>query len=62
LFTLSWGSGANPWGTESDNQYQKPTHYDGMLEIVGVKGIVHIGQIKSGMTNAIRLAQGERVS
>jgi hypothetical protein len=32
-----------------------------MLEVVGIKGIVHLGQIQSGMSGAIRLAQGGRV-
>lgn len=61
LNILSWGSGANPWGPEKDDQFQKPTHYDGMLEVVGIKGVVHIGQISSGISGAIRLAQGGRV-
>ena len=33
-----------------------------MLEVVGIKGVVHIGQISSGISGAIRLAQGGRVS
>lgn len=59
---ISWGSGANPWGPEVDDRFAKPTHYDGMLEVVGVTGIVHMGQIQSGLSRAIRIAQGGRVS
>lgn len=55
---LSWGSGANPWGPERDDAFSKPTHYDGMLEVVGVTGVVHMGQIQSGLRSAIRIAQG----
>lgn len=33
-----------------------------MLEIVGVTGVVHMGQIQSGLRNAIRIAQGGHVS
>ncbi|GFY70274.1 diacylglycerol kinase theta [Trichonephila inaurata madagascariensis] len=58
LNILSWGSGANPWGPEKEDQFSKPTHHDGMLEVVGVKGVVHMGQIQSGLTSAIRIAQG----
>jgi len=58
----SWGSGANPWGPEIEERFSKPTHYDGMLEVVGVTGIVHMGQIQSGLSRAIRIAQGGRVS
>lgn len=59
---ISWGSGANPWGPEKDDQFSKPNHYDGMLEIVGVNGVVHMGQIQSGLSSAKRIAQGGHVS
>lgn len=55
--TNSWGSGANPWGIEKDDHFTKPNHWDGMLELVGVTGVVHLGQIQSGMRSAIRIAQ-----
>lgn len=58
----SWGSGANPWGPEKDDQFSKPNHYDGLLEIVGVTGVVHMGQIQSGLRSAVRIAQGGHVS
>ncbi|PRD26374.1 UNVERIFIED_CONTAM: Dgkq [Trichonephila clavipes] len=32
-----------------------------MLEVVGVKGVVHMGQIQSGLTSAIRIAQGGHI-
>lgn len=57
----SWGSGANPWGIDPDDRYSSPTHYDGLLEIVGVSGIVHMGQIQSGISRAHRIAQGSRI-
>jgi diacylglycerol kinase (ATP) len=59
---FSWGSGSNPWGPEREDQFEKPTHYDGMLEIVGVTGVVHMGQIHSGLRTGIRIAQGGHVS
>lgn len=58
----SWASGANPWGPEKEDQFAKPTHYDGMLEVVGVTGVVHMGQIQSGLRSALRIAQGGHVS
>lgn len=54
---FSWGSGANPWGPEKDDQFNKPNHWDGMLEVVGVTGVVHLGQIQSGLRGAMRIAQ-----
>jgi hypothetical protein len=58
----SWGSGANPWGPEKDDQFSKPNHYDGMLEVVGVKSVAHMVKIQSGLTSAKRIAQGGHVS
>jgi hypothetical protein len=54
---FSWGSGANPWGPEKEDQFSKPNHWDGMLEVVGVTGVVHLGQIQSGFRSALRIAQ-----
>nr|CAD7442329.1 unnamed protein product [Timema bartmani] len=51
LNILSWGSGANPWGPEKEDHFSKPNHWDGMLEVVGVTGVVHLGQIQSGLRN-----------
>uniref|UniRef100_K1RVA4 Diacylglycerol kinase n=1 Tax=Magallana gigas TaxID=29159 RepID=K1RVA4_MAGGI len=62
LNILSWGSGSNPWGPEREDQFAKPTHYDGMLEVVGVTGVVHMGQIQSSLRAGIRIAQGGHVS
>ncbi|XP_071051112.1 diacylglycerol kinase theta isoform X2 [Onthophagus taurus] len=61
LNILSWGSGANPWGPEKEDQFSKPNHWDGMLEVVGVTGVVHLGQIQSGMRSAMRIAQGGHI-
>lgn len=59
-YFYSWGSGANPWGPEKDEKFQKPNHWDGWLEIVGVTGVVHLGQIQSGLRSAMRIAQVRR--
>ncbi|CAH1127087.1 unnamed protein product [Ceutorhynchus assimilis] len=61
LNILSWGSGANPWGPENDSKFAKPTHFDGLLEVVGVTGVVHLGQIQSGLRSAMRIAQGKHI-
>lgn len=62
LNILSWGSGANPWGPEKEDQFSKPNHWDGMLEVVGVTGVVHLGQIQSGLRYAIRIAQVRHIT
>ncbi|XP_059845775.1 diacylglycerol kinase theta-like isoform X2 [Hypanus sabinus] len=54
----SWGSGADLWGSDSDGRFDKPQIDDGMLEVVGVTGVVHMGQVQSGLRSGIRIAQG----
>ncbi|CAJ0958372.1 unnamed protein product, partial [Mesorhabditis belari] len=59
LNLLSWGSGANPWGTaKEDENFSKPTHYDGLLEVVGVSDVSRLGLIQSKLAAGIRIAQG----
>jgi diacylglycerol kinase (ATP) len=62
ILPYSWGAGCNPWGPERDDVFSKPTHWDGMLEVVGVTGVVHLGQMQSGLRSGIRIAQGGHVS
>lgn len=38
----SWGSGADLWGSDSDSRFEKPRIDDGLLEVVGVTGVVHM--------------------
>ncbi|KAK0404839.1 hypothetical protein QR680_017658 [Steinernema hermaphroditum] len=59
LNLLSWGSGANPWGTaKEEGGFQKPTHYDGLLEVVGISDVSRLGLIQSKLSAGIRIAQG----
>uniref|UniRef100_A0A673AR82 Diacylglycerol kinase n=1 Tax=Sphaeramia orbicularis TaxID=375764 RepID=A0A673AR82_9TELE len=57
----SWGSGADLWGSEVDARYRKPSIDDGLLEVVGVTGVVHMGQVQSGLRSGIRIAQGNYI-
>ncbi|KAK7916229.1 hypothetical protein WMY93_011990 [Mugilogobius chulae] len=57
----SWGSGADLWGSETDARFRKPSIDDGLLEVVGVTGVVHMGQVQSGLRSAIRIAQGNYI-
>ncbi|CAJ0928790.1 unnamed protein product [Ranitomeya imitator] len=58
LCPQSWGSGADLWGSDNDNRYGKPRIDDGLLEVVGVTGVVHMGQVQGGLRSGIRIAQG----
>ncbi|XP_026882863.2 diacylglycerol kinase theta [Electrophorus electricus] len=57
----SWGSGADLWGSDNDSRFGKPRIDDGMLELVGVTGVVHMGQVQSGLRSGIRIAQGSYI-
>uniref|UniRef100_A0AAY4DVJ0 Diacylglycerol kinase n=1 Tax=Denticeps clupeoides TaxID=299321 RepID=A0AAY4DVJ0_9TELE len=57
----SWGSGADLWGSDSDSRFDKPRIDDGALEVVGVTGVVHMGQVQSGLRSGIRIAQGSYI-
>ncbi|KAM4555285.1 diacylglycerol kinase theta isoform 1-T1 [Odontesthes bonariensis] len=57
----SWGSGADLWGSEVDSRHEKPSIDDGLLEVVGVTGVVHMGQVQSGLRSGIRIAQGNYI-
>ncbi|XP_076649820.1 diacylglycerol kinase theta isoform X9 [Halictus rubicundus] len=62
LNILSWGSGANPWGPDTKvDQFHTPNHWDGMLEVIGVTGVMHLGQIQSGLRGGLRIAQGGHI-
>ncbi|XP_037685109.1 diacylglycerol kinase theta isoform X2 [Choloepus didactylus] len=54
----SWGSGADLWGPDSDSRFEKPRMDDGLLEVVGVTGVVHMVQVQGGLRSGIRIAQG----
>uniref|UniRef100_A0A3B5BE18 diacylglycerol kinase (ATP) n=1 Tax=Stegastes partitus TaxID=144197 RepID=A0A3B5BE18_9TELE len=56
-----WGSGADLWGSEGDGRFGKPSIDDGLLEVVGVTGVVHMGQVQSGLRSGIRIAQGNYI-
>ncbi|XP_068596740.1 diacylglycerol kinase theta [Brachionichthys hirsutus] len=57
----SWGSGADLWGSEVDGRYGRPSIDDGLLEVVGVTGVMHMGQVQGGMRSGIRIAQGNYI-
>eukprot|EP00117_Sycon_ciliatum_P023127 scpid28524/ scgid2416/ Diacylglycerol kinase theta; Diglyceride kinase theta len=58
----SWMAGCDGWGTEKDDKFKPPSMNDGLLEIIGVQGVMHLGQIQGGMRGGIRLAQGSDIS
>jgi diacylglycerol kinase (ATP) len=42
-------------------EFSPPALDDGKLEVVGIKGVTHLGAIQTGLTSAKKLGQGRRV-
>jgi hypothetical protein len=55
----SYSSGTNVWGDASKTKGQKraPTVSDGLFEVVGMKGVMHLGALQAGWSSGIRLGQ-----
>lgn len=58
----SWGAGTDAWGPDRDDGYAPACHCDGIVEVVGLQGVMHLGQIQSGIRTGIRLAQGSQIN
>jgi len=58
----SWGAGTDLWGPDKDDGFTPTNQCDGLVEIVGLQGIMHLGQIQSGIKSGIRLAQGAQIN
>ena len=58
----SWASGCDAWGSDSSERFKPSSPSDGLLEVIGVNGVIHMGQIQGGLRSAIRIAQGTSLS
>lgn len=58
----SWAAGTDAWGTDKDDDFAPACHCDGLVEVVGLQGVMHMGQIQSGIRTGIRLAQGAQIN
>jgi hypothetical protein len=58
----SYSSGTNVWGDSSKSKGQRtpPTVCDGLFEVVGLKGVMHLGALQAGWSSGIRLGQASR--
>lgn len=57
----SYSGGTNLWGTRAGGGFQPQRTDDGLLEIVGYTGPLHMGRIRFGVQSGIRVAQGREV-
>jgi diacylglycerol kinase (ATP) len=58
----SYMGGVRPWEGEDDDRWGPQAMDDGLLEVVSIRGTLHLGQLQVGLGNgAVKLAQGARV-
>eukprot|EP01135_Chromosphaera_perkinsii_P002395 Nk52_evm1s223 gene=Nk52_evmTU1s223 len=54
----SYASGANIWGGMKEDGFRYQSFGDKHFEVVGIKGLSHMGRIQVHLASGIRLAQG----
>eukprot|EP00053_Salpingoeca_punica_P019889 m.204013 g.204013 ORF g.204013 m.204013 type:complete len:1066 (+) comp17742_c0_seq4:224-3421(+) len=57
LNVASFGAGADPWGGDRDDGFAAPSFGDGLLEVVGVYGVLHLSHISAHLRSGKRLGQ-----
>jgi len=60
----SYAGGTQPWGIKKDPKYKDPAINDGVIEVLGLKGALHLARIQTHTSagKGIRLAQGKSIT
>eukprot|EP00039_Didymoeca_costata_P005513 m.82131 g.82131 ORF g.82131 m.82131 type:complete len:974 (-) comp12854_c0_seq2:79-3000(-) len=58
----SWGGGVAPWGNKKEKAFQEPSISDGLVEVFGITGMVHMSNLAGHMTTGTRIGQFKTVS
>jgi len=62
LNLTSYASGTNPWkNSKPAQEWAEQRIDDGLLEVVGVNGTLHLGQIRTGLSTGVQIGQGKEV-
>ena len=57
---MHWGGGVTGlW--QSTSEYQKQSYSDGLIEVLGLSDVVHMGQVQVGLDSPFQLAQGKEI-
>ena len=56
-----WGGGVTGlWNqTNSRERFDRNSHCDGMLEVIGLSDVLHMGQVQVGMDEPFMVGQGK---
>ena len=53
-----WGGGVTGlW--DQNNEFQKQSYSDGLIEVIGLSDVIHMGQVQMGMDSPFQLGQGK---
>jgi len=58
-----YSAGKDLWNTKkaSEPDYRTPTSNDGLFEVIGFLGTVHLAKIQTGISNGVRLGQASSI-
>ena len=58
----NWGGGVTGlWRADAGRGMAKESYSDGLLEVIGLTDIVHMGQVQVGIDEPFQVAQGGRI-
>eukprot|EP01113_Clastostelium_recurvatum_P028879 TRINITY_DN3486_c0_g1_i3.p1 TRINITY_DN3486_c0_g1~~TRINITY_DN3486_c0_g1_i3.p1 ORF type:complete len:629 (-),score=106.67 TRINITY_DN3486_c0_g1_i3:51-1937(-) len=57
----SYAGGTNMWGPSYDPSYRPVSIDDNFIEVIGVRSIVHLGEISTGLGSGMRIGQGQSI-
>ena len=53
-----WGGGVTELWKTKNSQFRKDSYSDGMLEVIGLSDVLHMGQVQVGMDEPFQVGQG----
>jgi diacylglycerol kinase (ATP) len=56
----NWGGGVTGlWKPDPANNFSKDSYSDGLLEVIGLTDVCHMGQVQVGMDEPFQVGQGK---
>jgi diacylglycerol kinase (ATP) len=58
----NWGGGVTElWKSDSKSSFSKESFSDGVIEIIGLTDVLHMGQVQVGMEEPFQVGQGKSI-
>jgi diacylglycerol kinase (ATP) len=56
----NWGGGVTGlWKPDSQRNFRKQSFSDGLIEVIGLTDVLHMGQVQIGMDEPFQIGQGK---